>query len=189
VTLSLLAMALLALKLVASVSRIGLHKCSNLRTTCSDLMLRIRKHLQNLNQPSLDEEVTELAKMKSLKLMDGFFSGLMVFTSLGITGILRKHMVSMLRLDAEATEVFVTTAVLSFILPLLVPCMAFLQFPHMRTDRNISIWMTVIYAQHVVYVISDTWEGYSQTFICVFNLGHVVLALCVWSLGWSLCQF
>jgi hypothetical protein len=70
-----------------------------------------------------------------------------------------------------------------------VPCMAFRQFPHMRTHRNISIWMTVIYAQHVVYVNSGIFAGELRTVISMLNLGHVVLALCVWSLGWSFDRF
>ena len=63
--LSLLALALLALKLAASLSNLGSHKCSNLRTTCSNLSLEIYKRLRNWNQPSLDEEVAAASSSSS----------------------------------------------------------------------------------------------------------------------------
>ena len=136
--LSLLAMALLALKLAASMPKLGSRTCSNLRQTCSNRCLEIRKSLQNLIWPSLDEEVAELAKQKLLKLMDGFLKAIIFLLMVNAAILLRSaSWVPMMRLEAEASEVYATVTRLGFNLPTMVPPMVFLQFPRTRTERNI----------------------------------------------------
>lgn len=187
---SLLALVLLALKLAASMTELG-------SSTCSNLGRKICKHLQNLIHPSLDEEVAELAKRRLLKLMDGFFRATVVFTGVITTAILaanRVEMVSMMRLEAEATEAFNVVATLGVNLPILVPAMVFLQFPRTRTDCNINIWMAVMCIQHMIFLITDTWGADKEVRVPVLNLIHVILAFCSWrtsvvfwlNLAWAL---
>ena len=145
----------------------------------------------------MDEEVAELAKRKLLKLMDGFFRAIIIFTGV-ITAISlaanRMEVVSMMRLEAEETEVFIIVATLGFILPMMVPPMVFLQFPHTQTDRNINIWMAVVYIQHMIFLVSPIWAAEKQFRVPVLNLIHVVLAFCSWrtsfvfwlNLAWAL---
>ena len=186
--LSLLALALLAQKLAASMWKLGSH-------TCSNLGLEICKRLQNLIQPSLDEEVAELAKRRLLKLMDGVFRFIVIGTSVFTMSVSVQGMsVSMMRLEAEATEAFNIVATLGVSLPLLVPSMVFLQFPCTRTDRNINIWMAVIYTQHMIFLITPFWETDKQVRVSMINLFHVVFAFCSWrtsvvfwlNLAWAL---
>ena len=178
--LSLLALALLAMKLAASMTKLGSHMCSYLG-------LEICKRLQNLIQPSLDEEVAELAKRRLLKLMDGFFRVIIIFTGVktadGMATAIslaanRVEAVSMMRLEAEVTEVFGIVATLGFNLPMLVPPMVFPQFRRTRTDRNINIWMALIYIQHMIFLITPIWAADMQVRVPFLNLIHVVLACC-----------
>ena len=180
--LSLLGKALLALKLAASMPKLGPHTRSNLRKTCSNLGLEICKHLQNLIQPSLDEEVAELAKRTLLKTMDGLFSVLVIVMINSMILLTLRDGIPILILGpgAETTVVFDLVVRYCFDMLFMVPPMAFLQFPRTRTDRNINIWMAVMYIQHTFFLITPVWAADQQARVPILNLMHVLFAFCSW---------
>ena len=174
--LSLLALALLALRLAASMPKLGSHTCSNLRQTCSDRCLEICKRLQDLIQPSLDEEVAELAKRKLHKLMAGFIKTFMILSAGNLLRIVsRANWISMMRQEAEASEAVALVASLSWNLAYALPSMVFLHFPRTRTDDNVHMWMAML-SMLMMFIIMTSGED-SQARVSALDLVHVIFAL------------